>query len=79
MKETKKNQFSKTIVTAILILNIAFAIAVFVVFWHTSSEPSALVAAWFSFTTIELWSLAGIKKKKLDSENSNVEREDEFA
>ena len=50
-------------------MNVIFCVAVLVVFWHTSSEPSALVVAWFAFTGTELVSLASIKKKKIEGEN----------
>ena len=60
----KKNIFSKIIVWAVISLNVMFTIAVLTVFLKTSTEPSSLVVAWFSFTTVELWSLAGIKKAK---------------
>ena len=49
---------------SVILLNIIFAITVLAVFAKTSSEPSSLVVAWFSFTTVKLWSLAGIKKAK---------------
>ena len=44
-------------------------------FLRVGSEPSSLVVAWFSFTTVELLALAGIKKKKLekgDRDNANL-------
>ena len=63
-KKKKKSLFSKVIVSTVIILNVVFAVAVLAVFLKTSSEPSSLVVAWFSFTTVELWSLAGIKKSK---------------
>ena len=63
-KKKKKSLFSKIIVSTVIILNVVFAVAVLAVFLKTSSEPSSLVVAWFSFTTVELWSLAGIKKSK---------------
>jgi hypothetical protein len=64
----KKSKFSKVIVGLVIALNIIFTSAVLVVFWHTSSEPVALVGAWFGFTTSELFLVAGIKKKKIDQE-----------
>ena len=63
-KKKKKGFFSKIIVSAVIILNVIFTIAVLRVFVKTSAEPSSLIVAWFSFTTVELWSLAGIKKAK---------------
>lgn len=70
-KEKKKGFFSKLIVSAVITLNVIFTIAVLVVFLKTSTEPSSLIVAWFSFTTVELWSLAGIKKAKKKEDNDN--------
>lgn len=58
-------KYSKKIVTAVIVLNVAFAAAVLYVFLKTSAEPTALVAAWFAFTTGELWLLSGIKKAEI--------------
>ena len=67
----KKNLFSKLIVALVILLNTGFAIGVLLVFLKVGSEPTALIAAWFAFTTGELWMLAGIKKRKLKEENKN--------
>ena len=71
-KNKGKGQYSKALVTLIILMNIIFTIAVFVVFARTGSEPSTLIATWFSFTTVELWSLARIKKKKIDREINEI-------
>ena len=63
-KKKKKNIFSKIIVISVLTLNVIFTAVVLSIFLKTSVEPSSLIVAWFSFTTVELWSLAGIKKAK---------------
>jgi hypothetical protein len=63
-KKKKSSIFSKVIVSVVIGLNVAFTIAVLSIFLKTSCEPTGLIAAWFSFTTVELWSLAGIKKAK---------------
>ncbi len=55
-------KFSKKIVTAIVTLNVAFTVAILMVFWHTGNEPTVLVGCWFAFTTGELWALSMIKK-----------------
>lgn len=65
----KKGIFSKIVVSAVIALNVLFTIAVLIIFLKTSCEPSGLIIAWFSFTTVELWSLAGIKKAKEKKEN----------
>lgn len=66
----KKGIFSKIIVSAVIALNVIFTFAVLVIFLRTSCEPTGLTASWFSFTTVELWSLAGIKKTK-EKRNDN--------
>ena len=68
-KRKKKGLFSKLIVIAVILLNVVFTGAILWVFLKTSSEPSSLVVAWFGFTTVELWSLAGIKKAEKRKEN----------
>jgi hypothetical protein len=62
-----KIQYTKIIVPLVIGLNMAFAVAVLIVFWHTGAEPSALVGSWFAFTTCELWCLKDIKKSKIKS------------
>ena len=69
-KKKKKSFFSKLIVISVIALNVIFTGIVLGVFLRTSSEPSSLIVAWFSFTTVELWSLAGIKKAKEQKENN---------
>jgi hypothetical protein len=39
--------------------------AILLLVWFKGIEPQALITAWFGFTTIELWSLAGITKTKV--------------
>lgn len=68
-KKKKKSFFSKLIVISVIALNVIFTGIVLSVFLRTSSEPSSLIVAWFSFTTVELWSLAGIKKAEKRKEN----------
>jgi hypothetical protein len=59
-------KFSKAIVSLVILLNAAFTVAVLYIFYKVSMEPTALIAAWFGFTTVELWALAGIKKREID-------------
>lgn len=63
-KENKKGRFSKWVVSLVIFLNVVFACAVLYVFLRTSSEPTALVVAWFGFTTVELWELSKIRRNK---------------
>ena len=64
LKNKKKNEgrFSKRIVISIIILAIAFVIAILYVFLKTGSEPTVLVGSFMAFISIELWSLAKIKR-----------------
>ena len=63
-EKKKKGGFSKWIIVLVVLMNIIFTSAVLYVFLKTSSEPVALVGAWFAFTTGELWMLSSIKKRK---------------
>ena len=60
----KKGLFSKLIVSFVIIINIFFTIGTMYIFLRTGSEPAALIGAWFTFTTVEIWQLAKIKRKK---------------
>lgn len=64
-------KFSKFIVVLVITLNTIFAAVVLWVFDRTKVEPAELVRAWFAFTTVELWTLAGIKKKEIGGEGTN--------
>lgn len=78
-KRTKKVKYSKFIVALIVLLNTAFAFATLYVFLKTSNEPTALIAAWFAFTTGELWILKDIKKSKIKEVAKNEDRLEEKA
>lgn len=65
-------RYSKFIVALVILMNAAFAIAVLFIFFRIGTEPTALIAAWFGFTTVELWALAGIKKKEVEEGNRNA-------
>jgi len=67
------NKFSKKVVMTVLIMNIVFTAFVLAMYWHTGSEPAALIASWFAFTTGELWALAGIKKEETRKGGSDDE------
>ena len=62
-------KFSKFIVSLVILLNAAFTAAVLFIFYKVGTEPTTLIAAWFGFTTVELWALAGIKKKEVEKFN----------
>ena len=62
-------KFSKAIVALVIALNVFFTVAVLFIFYKVGTEPTTLIGAWFSFTTIELWALAGIKKREIEKQN----------
>ena len=66
-------KFSKAIVSLVILLNVTFAVAVLYIFYRVGAEPTTLIGAWFGFTTIELWALAGIKKKEIETQNDKEE------
>lgn len=66
-------EYSKIIVAAVIVLNSLFAAATLACYWHTGSEPTVLVGAWFTFTTGELWALSSIKKCKQKAEVAKAE------
>lgn len=66
-------RFSKKVVSTVITLNVIFAAAVLIVFWHTGSEPTVLVGSWFAFTTGELWTLSSIRKKEIEKGADNNE------
>lgn len=69
MAKKKKQSFSKLIIGFVIAANVLFTIAVLWIFFKTASEPVALIGAWFAFTTVEVWQLAAIKKKKVEKES----------
>ncbi len=66
-------KFSKAIVSLVILLNAAFTVAVLFIFYRIGTEPTTLIGAWFGFTTIELWALAGIKKREIETRNDKEE------
>lgn len=66
-RETKK-EYSKIIVSIVITMNILFTLAIMYIFLKTKTEPSTLITAFFSFTTIELWQLSKIKRSKINKE-----------
>jgi hypothetical protein len=66
-------KFSKKIVTLVVLLNAAFTVAVLFIFYRIGTEPTTLIGAWFGFTTVELWALAGIKKREIETRNDKEE------
>ena len=67
----KKGVFSKIIVSGVILANVIFTAAVLWVFYKIRTEPTTLITFWFSFTTVEVWSLSNIKKTQIKKENKN--------
>jgi len=65
----KKGRFSKFIVILVILLNVAFTLGIFYLFLKVGSEPTTLIASWFTFTTAELWSLAKIRRDKIKGDD----------
>lgn len=65
-------QYSKMIVSFVILANVVFTLLVLVTFWRTAGEPSTLIGAWFTFTTVELWNLARIKGKKEETKQKEI-------
>ena len=70
IKPKKQGDYSKLIVSLVIVLNVLFTSAILFVFLRTGNEPGILVGCWFAFTTGELWLLASIRKKKVTKERS---------
>lgn len=58
-------KFSKFIVILVILLNVLFTIAILYIFLNVGNEPATLIGAWFTFTTVELWSLSKIKREEV--------------
>ena len=77
-KQRQRRRYSKWLVTLIISANMAFTAIVLWLFAQTGHEPVALIAAFFGFTTGELWLLAGIKKAKIKKEHEGGETHDKL-
>lgn len=72
-KKRFKGWFSKIIIILVVVANVIFTVKILDVFEKTSSEPAALIVAWFAFTTGELSILGMIKKNKVNAGGFDVE------
>ena len=70
----KKSLFTKIIIILIIFLNVAFAIGVMWLVYKVGREPSALVVSFYSFTTVQLWNMAFIKKQKEITKRAEIPR-----
>ncbi len=74
-KARRKRRFSKIVVTGIIVANVCFTSVVLWLFWRTGYEPTATIAAWFAFTTGELWALSRIKVAEKKEEKKHDEKD----
>lgn len=59
----------------IIVMNALFCVAVLYINYRGFYVSDALIAAWFSFTTAELWGLAFIKSKEIKHADSDCDVE----
>ncbi len=59
-------KFSNWVVALVIALNTVFTVAVLFIFYKVGMEPVTLIGCWFGWTTVELWALAGIKKREIE-------------
>lgn len=74
-RRKKKGDFSKGIVILLLTVAFIFTTAILILFARTGAEPATLVTCFFAGVIAELWSLAGIKKKKIISDYDEKDEE----
>lgn len=72
-----QQKFSKKIAALVILLNTVFTGAVLYLFLRTGNEPTTLIGCWFGFTTVELWTLAGITKEKLKGGTNDADNRDQ--
>lgn len=79
-EKKQDGKFSKAIVISAVIAVTVYVVAVFYLEWHNAnaSIPDALTAAWFGFWTVELVSLASIRKTKVKASSETYESEDDY-
>jgi ABC-type multidrug transport system permease subunit len=77
-KNKKKKSFSKILLPWIIVAIMLYTVAAFILQFFTSVEiSSTLTTAYFSFWTIEIISLAGIKTMKVKGKKEEVREVDE--
>ncbi|MGP1562999.1 hypothetical protein [Filifactor alocis] len=67
-QQKKEEDFSKKWVRRLLLFTVLFVIVILILFWKTGNEPSVLIGSVFAMITGELWSMATIKKSKIERE-----------
>lgn len=64
--------FSNMVVIFIIMSNFVYAFAILKIVSNGGQEPSTLTMAFYAFTTVELWSLSGITKKKEETKQKEI-------
>jgi metal-dependent HD superfamily phosphatase/phosphodiesterase len=66
-------KFTKKIVTAMVLLNVIFVMAVLFLNYKDHSVSDSLIISWFAFTGTELVGMAGIKISEVKKGDKNDE------
>lgn len=67
-QQKKEEDFSKKWIRRLLLFTVLFVIVILILFLKTGNEPSVLIGSVFAMITGELWSMATIKKSKIERE-----------
>ena len=77
MKRKPKRKVSNVMLVVVCLMIILYSAADFILQYHSGCEISpTLTTAWFSFWTVEILALAGIRVSKVIKGDSNEEKED---
>lgn len=72
MPERKQHRFSSIMIAIIVFAIVAYVIASFVLQYHTGVEMSpTITTCWFSFWTVEIIALTGIKISKVKNNHDD--------
>lgn len=63
-------KYSKKIVMLCILMVLGYTVSTLIIFYITGNEPMELTRFFFGFVTIELWSLAGIKKREIKKDET---------
>jgi len=62
--KSKGWNFSKTIVTLVILLAVIFTTIILIIFYLTGNEPTTLIQMFFTFIGVELLGMAAVKVGK---------------
>lgn len=64
--------FTKMLVIFIILANFIYAWRIIVLAQQGGLEPNALTVAFYGFTTVQLWNMATIRKKKEETKQEEI-------